>query len=172
MPDDGMGATASDSVPGTKSSSGVVARETFPADFRWVRRGVQKVAHDLARQGITREDLGTLEIVLAEALNNIVEHAYPEDTSGDITLTVRLRSTSVMVEIQDNGRPMPQGRAPIGNHPMTEFDNQDAMPEGGYGWFMIRELVRDLVYDRHDGNNFLLFRLPITLKPSPQSPPG
>lgn len=161
MPDDALGPNA----PGPLASPGpprIVADETFPADFRWVRRGVQKVAHALALNGTAVEDLSNLEIVLAEALNNIVEHAYPEGASGDIRLVVRRRPTSLMIEIRDKGRPMPKGRAPIGNHPMSEFHHDDAMPEGGYGWFLIRELVRDLVYDRRDGENILLFRLPVT----------
>jgi len=162
MPDDGLGPTGSGPAFSTSNTPRVIADETFPADFRWVRRGVQKVTQDLAENGISTEDIGTFEIVLAEALNNIVEHAYPEDAPGDIKLTVKRRATSLMVEVNDKGRPMPKGRAPIGNHPMTEFNSDDAMPEGGYGWFLIRELVRDLVYDRQDGKNILLFRLPIT----------
>ena len=51
-----------------------------------------------------------------------------------------------------------KGRAPIGNHPMTEFNQFDTMPEGGYGWFLIRELVQDLVYDRQNDENILFFR--------------
>jgi hypothetical protein len=38
---------------------------------------------------------------------------------------------------------MPQDRAPIGDHPMSE--DHDPMPEGGYGWFLIRELLRYLI---------------------------
>ena len=100
-------------------------------------------------------------IVLAEALNNVVEHAYPDPGSGMVRLLIRQRPRALMVEIRDYGKPMPQGRAPIGNHPMTEFHQHDAMPEGGYGWFLIREIVRDLVYDRRNDENFLLFRITI-----------
>lgn len=137
----------------------VVVDETFPADFRWVRRWVQKTVDALVESGVSIDDASSVEIVLAEALNNVVEHAYSPENPGKIKLVVKSRSKALMVEITDHGRPMPKGRAPIGNHPMAEFNQHDAMPEGGYGWFLIREIVRDLVYDRRDGENILLFRI-------------
>lgn len=141
-------------------NNGTVARLTFRATYRWVRRAIHEAMDALESCELTAEEMSSVEIVLAEALNNIVEHAYPADQPGDIHMTLRLRGSGLLVEIRDSGRPMPQGRAPIGNHPMTETDG-DPMPEGGYGWFLIRELVRDLIYDRADGENFLIFRLAI-----------
>lgn len=141
-------------------SPGVLTDQKFPADFRWVRRGIHQVMEALEASGLSPEDMGSVEIVLAEALNNIVEHAYPEGETGDIRLVIRRRPAGLMIEVRDRGRPMPKGRAPLGNHPMSEF-HEDPMPEGGYGWFLIRELVRDLVYDRREGENFLLFRMAI-----------
>jgi len=140
----------------------IVVDESFPADFRWVRRWVQRTIDALSELGLPQDDLSSVEIVLAEALNNVVEHAYPKDKAGDMRLVVRRRANSLMVEISDSGRAMPKGRAPLGNHPMTEFDQHDAMPEGGYGWFLIREIVRDLVYDRRDDQNLLLFRIKLS----------
>lgn len=140
-------------------SSGALVDETFPADFRWVRRWLQRTSDRLIEAGVSSDDVHSVEIVLAEAMNNVVEHAYPNGQTGDMRLLIRKRNNALMVEISDRGSPMPQGRAPLGNHPMTEFNKHDAMPEGGYGWFIIREIVRDLVYDRRDDQNILLFRL-------------
>ena len=137
---------------------GTVFQSSFKATFKWVRRAVHQTMDALENCNLSPEEMGTFEIVLAEALNNIVEHAYPQGDPGDIKLTVRIRRSGLVVEVSDRGRPMPNGRAPIGNHPMAEFD-QDPMPEGGYGWFLIRELVQDLIYDRRDGENFLVFRM-------------
>ena len=139
---------------------GVVVQLSFKATFRWVRRSIHEAMDALEGSGLTAEELSTVEIVLAEALNNVVEHAYTADDPGVIHLTLRFRGSGLMVEIRDTGRPMPSGRAPIGLHPMVETEN-DPMPEGGYGWYLIRELVRDLIYDRRDGENLLVFRLAI-----------
>ncbi|WP_413720736.1 ATP-binding protein [Silicimonas sp. MF1-12-2] len=139
---------------------GLVSQMSFKATFRWVRRAIHEAMDALEAYDLTAEEMGSVEIVLAEALNNIVEHAYPQDQPGEITMSLRLRQTGLLVEISDRGKPMPHGRAPLGNHPMAEF-GEDPMPEGGYGWYLIRELVQDLVYDRRDGQNILIFRLTI-----------
>ena len=151
----GRAASSAETLP-----NGMISQKTFKATFRWVRRAIHEAMDILEPHGLTAGEMGTIEIVLAEALNNIVEHAYPQGDPGDITLSLRLRPTGLVVEVRDRGRPMPSGRAPIGNHPMAEYEH-DPMPEGGYGWYLIRELVRDLVYDRRDGENFLIFRLAI-----------
>lgn len=157
-------------VPVT-STNGAVVNRSFKATFRWVRRAIHETMDVLEVCRLSAEDLGSVEIVLAEALNNIVEHAYPDGDPGEIHLVLRLRNSGLMVEISDRGRPMPNGRAPIGNHPMAEF-NDDPMPEGGYGWYLIRELVQDLIYDRRDGANYLIFRLAINQDRNPARPAG
>ena len=152
MPHDGAQDASSDSL-----TFGTIER-TFPSDFRWVRRTIHEIEDLLIAEGMASEDVGSVSIVLAEALNNVVEHAYDDGEKGEVTLIIRKRGASLIIEIRDKGKPMPKGRAPVGNHPMTEFNQFDAMPEGGFGWFLIRELVRDLVYDRKDGENILYFR--------------
>lgn len=160
MPDDGLapagGMTTEDRISG---GTRTLLDKTYPAEFRWVRRAVQNAVEELRADEVPADALGSVEIVLAEALNNVAEHAYPEDVQGELRLIVRRRAKALMFEIRDKGRPMPQGRAPMGEHPVTEFDQQDEMPEGGYGWFLIREIVSDLVYDRRDEENFLLIRM-------------
>lgn len=163
MPDDGIKPEGANAAPDERLNIGprLVMDKTYPADFRWVRRAVQSAVDELRADGLSDEALGSVEIVLAEALNNVAEHAYPEDAKGELRLIIRRRAKALMFEIRDKGRPMPKGRAPVGNHPMTEFHPKDSMPEGGYGWFLIREIVSDLVYDRHDDENFLVIRMAI-----------
>ena len=145
----------SDSSP---LSSSPTIQKSFKATFRWVRRIIQEASEELDGFGLTADEKTSVEIVLAEALNNVVEHSYPEDDPGEIHLSLRLRGSGLMVEIRDQGRPMPNGRVPLGDHPITS-DGKNPMPEGGFGWFLIRELVQDLIYDRRDGENIVLFRL-------------
>ena len=55
---------------------------------------------------------------------------------------------------------MPGGRPPAGRLP----DGADCalvdLPEGGFGWHLIRTLTRDLAYVRSGGCNRLSFLLP------------
>lgn len=152
MPHDG---SSQDQTPASLSQT---IEKRIPADYRWVRRAIHEVEDELVAGGICSEDIGSIAIVLAEALNNVVEHAFETSEGEEITLIIRARRNSLIFEIRDSGRPMPKGRAPIGNHPMSEFNQFDTTPEGGYGWFLIRELVQDLVYDRQNDQNILFFR--------------
>ncbi len=152
MPDDGP----TDRQPQGLTSSAIERR--IPTDYRWVRRTIHEVEDELAAAGLPSEHIGSISIVLAEALNNIVEHAFGEKADEEITLVLRLRNKSLLVELRDKGKPMPRGRAPIGNHPMSDFNQFEKLPEGGYGWYLIRELVQDLIYDRKNDENILFFR--------------
>lgn len=96
------------------------------------------------------------QIVLAEVLNNIVEHAYAS-YPGDIDLCCEFDDHGMDVLITDRGLPLPMSGLPAGNDPME--DPGDDLPEGGFGWFLIRTLAEDLSYDRTGGSNRLRFRI-------------
>lgn len=152
MPPDGA-TDASDS-----HARQTVLRRSLPADFRWVRRAIHEIEDELLDWGLDQADVGSVSIILAEACNNVVEHAYEDGSPGQIYLSLRLRGQSLLCELRDDGRPMPNGRPPAGTHQETDKARLETMPEGGFGWLLIRELVRDLVYDRTDGQNILIFR--------------
>ncbi|SEN56582.1 serine/threonine-protein kinase RsbW [Pseudorhodobacter antarcticus] len=122
-----------------------------------VRSGLaQLLASDMIQ---TMQDgaRGTAEIVLAEVLNNIVEHAYAGD-NGAILIGLAHHPDGVHVTVRDQGRPFPREKLPQGHLP--EIDQFANLPEGGFGWYLIRTLVRDLTYLRTDGFNHLSFCLP------------
>ena len=149
----------------TSQASGQTAREieiTFPSHPEQVRRALQKVlASPLLtnpNQTAQEDDLrGTAEIVLAEVLNNIVEHAYA-DQAGNITLRLVRHDGGLHCTVSDTGAPMPGLCLPEGR--FQPLDDLADLPEGGFGWFLIRSLVTELTYQRIDGENRLSFILP------------
>lgn len=148
------------SAPGL--TTGPLLQFSIPASYDSVRTANNAVRDALKPLDLSIEEIISVEMVIAEALNNIVEHAYPGEDEGEIRILLRQRKKGVIVEVRDDGKPMPNGRAPIGNHPITEITGRaEDLPEGGFGWFVIREIARDLIYDRADGENFLIFRLAI-----------
>ncbi len=102
------------------------------------------------------------ELVLAEVLNNVAEHAYA-GTSGEIEVSLERTAAGVAIRVADRGGPMPQNRLPEGAAP----DPRD-LQEGGFGWHLIRSLARDLTYRRLDGWNLFSFRID-DLPPAKQS---
>jgi serine/threonine-protein kinase RsbW len=97
-----------------------------------------------------------LWIVVAEALNNIAEHAYPANGLGAVALRLELTGSVLRVTLVDWGVALPFGRVLAGAVP----DPAD-LNEGGYGWLLIRALVRDIGYVREGGQNRLQMILDI-----------
>lgn len=131
------------------------ARVVIASDPMAVREGLRALFDTLLLRRLPPAERGTAELVLAEVLNNIVEHAYASE-SGDIELTLHLHQSELVCRIEDRGLPMPGERLPAGD--LRPIDADD-LPEGGFGWHLIRTLSRELNYRRIDGRNQLSFRL-------------
>jgi serine/threonine-protein kinase RsbW len=121
-----------------------------------VRQGLRDIlCHPIMAQ-LSADARGSAEVVLAEALNNIVEHAY-DRVDGQIDLHLKLQSGRLMCDICDDGVPMPNCELPTGLAQTIGAD--DDLPEGGFGWFLIRSMTDDLAYRRIDARNHLSFQL-------------
>lgn len=128
-----------------------------------VREALAKLLDGLRPLSLDVEEAGTVELVMAEALNNIVEHAYPEgEAGGDINITCCHAADGLHVTVVDSGRAMPGGRTPLGA-PVDTNVAFDDMPEGGFGWFLIKDLAKDVTYDRIASKNQLRLRLAVAL---------
>ncbi len=139
-----------------RSADFELADVTIAADFLSVRHGLQHLFNQDPLADLSEESRDHSEIVLAEVLNNIVEHAYC-GADGQIKISVTCQCGFLDIRIIDGGRPMPDLKLPSGELcPM--FDGQDP-PEGGFGWFLIRSLTQDLHYQRVQDQNILQFRL-------------
>ena len=114
----------------------------------------------LRAHGLAEAACGTVEIVLAEALNNIVEHAYDRADTGEIGLHVRLERTALVCTLTDRGATLPALQPPEGQLPEMGPCPEN-LPEGGFGWFLIRSLTRDIHYAREAGRNRLTLWLEV-----------
>lgn len=135
-------------------------RQVISADPFEVRRTLKELPGTIAGVALQQDLRVALEIVLAEVLNNIVEHAY-DGQGGDIELAVLPLDQGVMCLVTDKGRPMPADGLPDGRLPEGVLPDAglDGLPEGGFGWFMIRALASDIHFARMRGANQLRFSL-------------
>lgn len=132
-----------------------------------VRRTLLRVVAELSRQGVCPSDCQAIEVVLAECMNNVVEHAYAETAEGKFELRLRLSGDRLHCRVEDVGRPMPDLSLPDGV--LQEISNRlEDLPEGGFGWFLIRELANDLNYSREKGRNRLSFEIGLNRNRSPR----
>ncbi|WP_254870015.1 ATP-binding protein [Celeribacter sp. HF31] len=138
-------------------------RLILPATDAAVRRGLQTIKHGLEPNGLAADEVASLEIVLAEILNNIVEHAYADHPEGLIDIRLSQADDGLHFLISDRGNMMPGGEPPLGLQANLNCDIAD-LPEGGFGWFLIRELAHELRYAHVDGENKLSFRMAIGQK--------
>jgi serine/threonine-protein kinase RsbW len=109
---------------------------------------------------ISAEDRATVEIVLAEVFNNIAEHAY-SGRSGPVEVRLARQDAGLACQIGDNGAPMPEGKVPPGRLIDPSSVQLADLPEGGFGWALIRNLTTGLTYRQVDGWNRLGFLIPL-----------
>ena len=107
------------------------------------------------------EETCLVRLVLAEMLNNIVEHAYPDpDRPGPIHIACHHEADGLHLSVSDEGLPMPDLQAPLGLPQEIDGPICD-LPEGGFGWFLIRDLAKDLSYQRLAQENRIELRLAV-----------
>ena len=128
---------------------------SFPSGDMGTRQALAALRAFLNHRGLTSDVCGYVELAIAEVLNNVVEHAYPENANqGDVHLQGWHHGNDLDFEVSDNGAPMPDGRIPLGRPPEIDVAFDD-LPEGGFGWFLIRTMVREINYERQGCTNRL-----------------
>lgn len=132
--------------------------DSTPDDVSKTLDGINQM---LADEGARPPADCSWELVVAEVLNNIVEHAYQDRAGGRIILTLRFKADRLTVDFTDFGQPMPSGALPTGAPADLDVSPED-LPEGGFGWFLIRSLSDDLAYVREDNSNRLSLSIPLT----------
>ena len=128
-----------------------------------VREALAKVLEGLGPLDLDIEEAGTIELVLAEALNNIVEHAYaPVAGVGPIRIGCLHKKDGLHLRIKDEGVALPDEHVPLGKVANLNTEIED-LPEGGFGWFLIQDLAKDVRYRRIGNENELSLRLAVGL---------
>lgn len=151
------GVDCADLQTGTAAAGRTCFRHVFAGEPLAVRDALRRAVARFARQ-LSTEDAGTLELVLAEALNNIAEHAYAGRAPGPVTLTLQRANDALDCVIEDGGAALPGGTLPAGRmQPVA--DRPADLAEGGWGWALIRALAQDIDYRREGGRNRLAFRI-------------
>lgn len=107
---------------------------------------------------VDADALGRLELVLAEVMNNVAEHATgPDLPSRMMHVCVVMHDSGLSCAVTDNGNQLPPDC--LKPRSLPAVDSLD-LPEGGFGWFLIQGLTRSLCYYREDDRNCLAFTVP------------
>lgn len=130
----------------------------FQADPVSIRHALEGMLASPPLSDLRGDERSVAELVLAEVLNNVAEHAYGE-AGGQVEVGLHPDAKGVRCLIVDQGRPMPGGQLPKGRLPPGADVALEDLPEGGFGWHLIRSLCSDLTYTRIDSQNRLSFVL-------------
>ncbi len=141
---------------GSKSENGCLEL-SFPATEAQASLGIAALSDGLSARGLPESRRDDVRIALAEAINNVVEHAYAGTAAAEIQVSCHLCKDVLEILISDCGKPLPDLRVPEGDPPSVETERSD-LPEGGFGWFLIRQLVSEICYRRAEGRNYLRLR--------------
>ncbi len=127
---------------------------SFNSDPMSVRNAIQSVKLVIGYLIKSTDELTSIEIVLTEVTNNIVEHAYQKTGGKPIDLRVSHHQFGVKFEFVDRGLAMPNGEIPE-DVPQDHDGPVADLPEGGFGWSLIRRLASGLEYSRVGDENHL-----------------
>jgi len=147
------GATAGPGGPGDRIEIRLPSRADYLGAVRSVVRGFVEECLD-AR--LPEDEVNAIQIALQEACINVVRHAHRGDPSKPLVIGLRAVPGRLEIEVEDFGPGLPpEDRRP----PDPDPENPR---EGGYGLFILRQTMDEVVSARRDGKHVLTLvkRLP------------
>jgi serine/threonine-protein kinase RsbW len=108
----------------------------------------QWVTAHVRAAGFGDDPVAEIELALTEALANVIEHSYGGDTSKEIALAVTRASDGLRISVRDWGK----GFDPSG-YSQRDLDDPG---EGGYGVYLIHELMDDVTREAQPDGGTLL----------------
>ena len=92
-----------------------------------------------------------LNLVLEEAVVNIINYAYPKEEHEKIYLSAHLHNGSIVLVLTDTGKEFDPTMVPEADITLSADERQI----GGLGIFLIRQIMNEVKYERIDGKNVL-----------------
>ncbi len=95
--------------------------------------------------------LSDLDLCAAEAVHNVIAYAYEDSSPHRIHVRLSREATRVNLEVEDDGTAF----NPLEYPPAPSVSRLEQAPLGGRGIHLIRGLMTECEYRRHDGKNIL-----------------
>lgn len=103
---------------------------------------------------IADEVIQDVNLVLEEAISNIIFYGYEDKKAHQIEVAMSLNETTLVFEIKDDGKPFNPLEAP---EPDLEIPFEDR-EIGGMGIHLVRTLMDELAYRTEQGKNVLIMK--------------
>lgn len=105
--------------------------------------------------GLGPDKVFNLNLVLEEALTNVVLYAYPEGETHSIEVLAHADTEALVFTIEDSGVAFDPTKVPDADTTLSAEER----PIGGLGIFLIRQLMSKVEYERVDNKNRLTMTL-------------
>ncbi len=116
-----------------------------------------------AQLGVSSEVIFRLDLVLTEAVTNIIKYAYDDDVSHTITIKLAYSKSTIKIEVIDDGRPFD----PIQHPEVTLPRSLEEASEGGLGIHLIRNYTDEYHYQRQHNTNISIMAMHAPIKTNP-----
>ena len=92
-----------------------------------------------------------LNLVLEEAVVNVINYAYPKEEHQYIYLSATMKDGTIVLVLTDTGKEFDPTAAPEADITLSADERQI----GGLGIFLIRQIMNEVKYERIEGKNVL-----------------
>lgn len=109
---------------------------------------IEEIGEELS---LTPDVVFNLNLVLEEAVVNVINYAYPKEEHESIYLSAKIQDGSIIFVLSDTGKEFDPTLVPEADITLSAEDRQI----GGLGIFLIRQIMNEVKYERIDGKNVL-----------------
>lgn len=109
---------------------------------------IEEIGREFA---IAPDVLFNLNLVLEEAVVNVINYAYPKEEHEFIYLSASMHEGSIVLVLTDTGKAFDPTAVPEADITLSADERQI----GGLGIFLIRQIMNEVKYERIDGKNIL-----------------
>ena len=103
---------------------------------------------------LSPELIFNFNLVLEEAVVNVINYAYPKDKHESFHLSAIVNEDSIVFVLTDTGIEFDPTLAPEADITLSAEER----PIGGLGIFLIRQIMNEVKYERVDGKNILTLK--------------
>lgn len=122
---------------------------TIPSATRCLRKVRKFVTQHAQQAKLTEKHISALILAVDEACANVIEHAYQQDPDNELTITITIESTRVVVNIRDHG--LPFNREGYQRPNVVELSRKRR--SGGLGVDIMRRMMDKVEYSAHENMN-------------------
>ena len=103
---------------------------------------------------LTPDLVFNLNLVLEEAVSNVILYAYPKEEHEIITLSAKKDGNMLIFVLTDSGKEFDPTQIPDADVTLSAEEREI----GGLGIFLIRQIMNTVEYQRIEGRNVLTLR--------------